>query len=371
MRRYLAMVFFLFVFGCKSDDEAIAITDNPSEEVVPFYFPPIDTEVWESTSYNDLGWSADGFNELRTFLAESNTRAFLILKDGKIVVEEYFGNNILGTTPFNVSSQWYWASADKTLTAALVGIAQQDGLLDINDVSSDYLGEGWTSLPPEKEQLIKIQNQLTMSSGLEYDVDDLNCTLPSCLTYKADAGEQWYYHNAPHTLLKNVIENASGLEYNTFTEQKLIDLIGMDGQWIAQGFNNVFWSTARDMARFGILMLNKGKWADLEILSDMNYYDQMVNTSQNLNPSYGYLWWLNGKDSIIFPGFEATFPVPLAQNAPEDMIAAMGTNGQFLQLVPSQNLIVVRMGQTPDNSATGVSYNEDMWEKINGFVSTP
>lgn len=369
--RYLAIVFFLFVFGCKSDDEAIVITDTPAEEVVPFYFPPIDTEEWESTSYSDLGWSADGLSELRTFLLESNTRAFLILKDGKIVVEEYFGFQLYPNSPFNKQSAWYWASAGKTLTAALVGIAQQEGLLNINDVSSDYLGEGWTSLSPEKEQLIKIKNQLSMTSGLEYDVDDIDCTVPSCLTYKTDAGDQWYYHNAPYTLLKNVIENASGLEYNTFTEQKLTDLIGMDGQWNGSGDINVFWSTARDMARFGILMLNKGKWGDLEILSDVNYYDQMVNTSQNLNPSYGYLWWLNGKDSIIFPGFAATFPVSLAQNAPEDMIAAMGANGQFLQLVPSQNLIVVRMGETPGNSATGVSYNEDMWEKINGFVSTP
>lgn len=368
MMRYLGLVFFLFVFACKGDDDSIISIDTPPEEVT-FYFPPVDTEEWESTPVSDLGWSSNGLSELLSFLEESNTRAFLILKDGRIVVEEYFGNNIFGTAPFNVNSQWYWASAGKTLTATLVGIAQEDGLLDINDVSADYLGDGWTSLSSEKEQLITVRNQLTMTSGLEYDIDDLDCTLPSCLIYKADAGDQWYYHNGPYTLLENIIENVSGLDYETFTEQKLSDAIGMDGQWIAQGSNNVYWSTARDMARFGILMMNKGKWGDLEILSDMDYYNQMISTSQNLNPSYGYLWWLNGKDSIIFPSLAATFPIPLAENAPDDMLAAMGKNGQFLQIVPSQNMIVVRMGETPDNSLTGITYNEDMWEKINGFIN--
>jgi hypothetical protein len=61
------------------------------------------------------------------------------------------------------------------------------------------------------------------------------------------------------------------------------------------------------MARFGLLMLNKGNWNGNVILSDTNYYNQMVNSSQTLNPSYGYLWWLNGKASYMLPACSLAF----------------------------------------------------------------
>lgn len=310
----------LVLFSCDKDDNHIM---NPPEES-SLYFPPLNSDMWESISPNELGWNTSELNGLLTFLENNNTRAFIVLKDGKIVIENYFGNNILGTTPFDKNTNWYWASAGKTLTATLVGVAQQEGLLNINNPTSNYLGNGWTSLTDEKEQLIKVKNQLTMTTGLEYDVSDLNCTLSSCLTYKSDAGQQWFYHNAPYTLLAKVVENATGTDYNEYTNQKIGSVIGMNGQWVSQGFNNVYWSTARDKARFGLLILNKGKWQNTEILSDNDYYNQMVNSSQNLNHSYGYLWWLNGKESIIFPGFMNPFYTSLSENAPNDLFAGMG-----------------------------------------------
>ena len=59
-----------------------------------------------------------------------------------------------------------------------------------------------------------------MTTGLDYTVPDLDCTEPACLHYKADAGTQWYYHNAPYLLLETVVENASGKTYNQFTDEK-------------------------------------------------------------------------------------------------------------------------------------------------------
>jgi CubicO group peptidase (beta-lactamase class C family) len=219
-------------------------------------------------------------------------------------------------------------------------------------------------LTPEKEQLITVKNQLTMTTGLEYNVSDLDCTLPSCLTYKSDAGQQWFYHNAPYTLLEKVVENTTGIDYNEYTDQKIESVIGMRGQWVSQGYNNVYWSTARDMARFGLLVLNKGKWNQTNVLSDENYYSQMVNTSQNLNPSYGYLWWLNGKESIISPSLPNSFNTSLSENAPNDLFAGMGKNGQFVEIIPSKNFVVIRMGEAPDESLVPISFHNEMWEKI-------
>ena len=361
MKYSILIVLILFVLGCNKDDDNII---NPPVEST-LYFPPLNSDEWESKSPSELGWDISDLDGLLTYLEDNNTRAFIVLKDGKIVIEEYFGNNILDTSPFDRNTQWYWASAGKTLTATLVGIAQQEGLLNIHNATSTYLGNDWTSLTSDKEDMITVKNQLTMTTGLEYNVSDLDCTLPSCLTYRADAGQQWFYHNAPYTLLEKVVENASGIDFNDYTNQKVESVIGMNGQWISQAYNNVYWSTARDMARFGLFILNKGKWSNTDVLSDAEYYEQMVNTTQSLNLSYGYLWWLNGKESIIFPGLPNSFDVPLSDNAPIDLFAGMGKNGQFVEVIPSKNLVIIRMGETPDGSLVPITFHNEMWEKIN------
>lgn len=365
MKYSVLIILTLFLFGCDKDDN---VTINPPDEAI-LYFPPLNSDEWESTSPNELDWNTSELSGLLTYLENNNTRAFIVLKDGKIVLEEYFGNNILGTSPFDRNTQWYWASAGKTLTATLVGIAQQEGLLNINNPTSTYLGNGWTSLTSDKEQLITVKNQLTMTTGLEYNVSDLDCTFPSCLTYRTDAGQQWFYHNAPYTLLEKVVENATGIDYNDYTNEKVESVIGMNGQWVSQGYNNVYWSTARDMARFGLLILNEGKWSNTDVLSDTEYIEQMVNTSQSLNPSYGYLWWLNGKESIIFPGLPNSFNISLSENAPNDLFAGMGKNGQFVEVIPSQNLVLVRMGEAPDGSLVPITFHNEMWEKIDLVIN--
>ena len=239
--------------------------------------------------------------------------------------------------------------------------------MNINNKTSDYLGEGWTSLAFDKEKLITVKNQLSMTTGLDYQIADLDCTNSSCLTYKKDADKQWFYHNAPYTLLKNVVENATGVDYNDFTNQKLESIIGMNGQWINQEYNNVYWSTARDMARFGLLILNKGKWNNTPIITDENYFKQMTSSSQELNPSYGFLWWLNGKKSIIFPSIPTSFNTSLSNAAPDDLFAGLGKNGQFVEVIPSKNMVLVRMGESPEGALLPITFHNEMWEKINSI----
>lgn len=132
-----------------------------------------------------------------------NSKAFLVLKDGRIVIEHYFGT-------FTQDSLWYWASAGKSLTAFLVGKAQEEGFLDINDPSSDYLGAGWTSCTPLQEGAITVRNQLTMTTGLDDGTGDTDCTDPACLQYLARPGTRWAYHNAPYTMLDGVISMRPG-----------------------------------------------------------------------------------------------------------------------------------------------------------------
>lgn len=324
------------------------------------YFPPNSGTTWETTAPESFNICQRKIDSLYNFLDSNNTKSFILLKDGKIVLEKYFGTH-------TQSSNWYWASAGKTITALMVGIAQQEQLLNINDLTSKFLGKNWTNATIAQEDLITIKNQLSMTSGLDDAVSDPYCTSSSCLLFKANAGSRWAYHNGPYTLLDQVIENATGSSYNNYVTAKLKTKTGMTGAFIQTGSNNVFYSNARSMARFGLLILNQGNWNGNQVITDSNYFYQMTHPSQSINKSYGYLWWLNGYESYMVPQTQFVFNGMLAPHAPADMICALGKNGQFINVVPSQNLVWLRMGDAPNNDEVPFELNDKIWTYINDF----
>jgi len=350
----ISSIILVVLISCKKENN-----DPPTPPAQSQYFPPVGSSEWQSSSPSSLGWNESPINDLYTYLQSKGTKAFIVLKDGKIVIEKYFGS-------FTVDSNWYWASAGKTMTALLVGIAQQEGLLNINNKTSQYLGNGWTSLPQAKEDLITVRHQLTMTTGLDDAVQpDNDCTLPACLVYKSDAGTRWAYHNAPYTILDKVVENASGTSYNNYFQQKIRNVIGMSGLWIKTGFNNIYFSNPRSMARFGLLLLNKGKWDKTVVLSDSTYFNAQINSSQSLNPSYGYLTWLNGKSNYMLPSLQLVFNGMLVPNAPSDMYSALGKNDQKIYVVPSQKIVIIRMGEAAGNIQLALSsFDNELWGKL-------
>jgi CubicO group peptidase (beta-lactamase class C family) len=360
MTRPFFFLLLLVVISCKEE--------TPSPQVSSLYFPPIGTSTWESVSPASLGWNEAALPALRTFLTDNNTRALIVLKDGKIVIEEYFGKQLVNTSlDFTATSNWYWASAGKTLTSAAVGIAESQGKLNFDSKSSDYLGAGWTSLTTAQENKITVRHQLTMTTGLDDNVANRDCTEPACLLYKADPGTRWAYHNAPYTLLDKVITNATGQTLNNYVSTNILSITGMDGSFIKTGDNNVFYSTPRSMARYGLLLLNKGKWNDAVVIPE-SYVNLMITSSQNLNLSYGYLTWLNGKASFMIPTLQTVFAGSVSPNAPNDMFAAMGKNGQLINVVPSQNLVVIRLGDAPENTLVPFTFQDDLWKELNKII---
>jgi CubicO group peptidase (beta-lactamase class C family) len=324
------------------------------------YFPPLTGNTWQSTLPTSLGWDMAARDSLLQFLEAKNSKAFIILKDGKIVMENYFNG-------FGADSLWYWASAGKTITSLLIGRAQKEGLLSIQDSTSKYLGVGWTSATPQQEGKIRIFHNLSMTTGLKYNTVDDNCTQDTCLKYETDAGQKWYYYNAPYLLLQDVVSSASGISLQQYTNSRLLSKTGMRGFWL----NGVFYSRARDMARFGLMMLNKGNWNTTEVLGDTAYFRQATQTSQNLNLSYGYLWWLNGKASHKLPATNLTFPGSMVPSGPADMVMALGKNDQKIYVVPSQNLVVIRMGESAGLIQLALSsFDNELWTRISAMMGT-
>ncbi|MEI8007847.1 MAG: serine hydrolase [Bacteroidota bacterium] len=326
------------------------------------YFPPLSSNQWDVTTPESMGWCVDQIDTLYSFLESHNTMAFLVLKDGKMVLEKYFGS-------FNSDSLWYWASAGKTLTAMLTGIAQEEGYLNLDSAASKYMGVGWTSCPVQKERLITVRNQLATISGLDDAAGDPDCTTPACLQYLADAGTRWAYHNAPYTKLGQVISSATGMDFNTYFNLRIRNKIGMNGFWYDIDYNHIYFSNARSMARYGLLLLAKGKWDNIRILNDTAYFTAMTNSSQNLNKSYGYLTWLNGKSSYMLPQSQFIFTGSLCPSAPADMFSAMGKNGQLINVVPGQGLLVIRMGNASgDPFELPNAFNNTIWDYLNNVM---
>lgn len=357
----LTILIGFLAFSCSPSNDEIL---NENEPDLGLYFPPINSNAWETLTVSELGWNNSAVQPLYNLLEEKGTKAFIILKNGKIVIEEYFNGG-------NSANNNAWFSAGKTLSAFTIGIAQQEGFLDINMSSKEYLGNNWSNLTTEQEQNITVFHHLTMTTGLDYtNVLLQSCTLPNCFNYLNEPGAFWYYHNGAYTITQNIIAGAVGGDFSTYFNSQLRDKIGMQGEWMPIGFNSIYFSTARSMARFGLLNLNQGVWNNTVVLNDINYFNAMTNTSQNLNKSYGYLWWLNGKESYRSPGLTIEFQGSLINNAPDDLIAGLGKDDQKLYIVPSQNLVIVRMGDDAGEALLGPSsFDNDLWEKINAVIN--
>ncbi len=355
MKPYLFILLLLTIISCNNDDNEILPT--PTESI---YFPTNTSAIWETKSISSLGWNQNAIQPLKDFLIQKNTKSLMILVNGRIVMEEYFNGH-------TASDTWEWNSAGKTLVSTTTGIAQQEGLLNINNKASDYLGSEWTNMPLSKENLINVRHLLTMTSGID---DTKQFVTKSNLTYVADADTRWAYGNVFQKLM-DIVAQASNEDFETYFNSRLKGKIGMDGFWSNGLIFNIYHSNTRSMARFGLLALNRGKWVNEQIITE-DFFNESINSSQNINPSYGYLWWLNGKNTFMIPGEQTVYQGHLVPNAPVDMYAAMGANDQRIYVIPSKKMVVIRMGDAsdPTNSNFAVSgFDNELWGKINALIN--
>lgn len=347
----------------KVESETETETETEVEATpLPMYFPPIDSDEWETITVADLNWNTDEVQPLLDFLEDNNTEAFIILQNGRIVLENYFGD-------FDATQNHSWNSAAKTLTSMTVGIAQHEGFLSIDEPSLNYLGEGWSSLTSEQESNITIKHHLTMTTGMDYTVEDNFCSDAACLIYLNEPDTFWYYHNATYSLVDEIIAEAVGQNFQLYFNDKIRNRIGMQGFWLKAGYLNLYQSTPRSMARYGLLNLNEGVWDGSTIFEDQAYFTAAINTSQNLNESYGYLFWLNGKSTHRITASEELFSGKLIPNAPDDLYAGLGAFDQKLYVIPSKDLVIVRMGNAANGASLGPSgFDNTLWQKISDLI---
>ena len=138
----------------------------------------------------------------------------------------------------------------------------------------------------------------------------------------------------------------------------------MGGSWTESGNHFIYWSDTRSMARFGLLALNNGMWKDTQIINEA-YFAEATQPSQDINLAYGYFWWLNGQESFLLPGIPLEGSGSLISSGPDDMVMALGTDDQKIYVIPSSNMVVIRMGESGDDPNLALSpFDVELWEKL-------
>ena len=315
-----------------------------------WYFPPIDpaNDEWETIPPGTLGWDEAILQDTLDYLGEHNSKGVLLLYKGRILAEQYWPWWDLHTTAkvFSVS---------KSVVAFLVGMAQAQGLLDINGYMSSYMEVKWSDALP-----ITVRHLLTMTSGL---------TNFLVLNFDAQAGTVWKYNTLAFKELIALLEAVTGVGIDEYTATTL---------YAPTGMRDTFWQqdklhcSARDMARFGLMILAGGQWDGQVLLDDPDYFANMLEKSQNLNEAYGYLWWLNGKNSWILPD-DTTGVGSIIPSAPDDLVSAQGYGDKKIYVVPSMHLVLVRhgnaAGDTAEEALTG--FDEALWQLLMAAAPIP
>lgn len=332
--RALMIALAALLAACRGDAPTAVASD-------PAWFFPTTDATWARASPADAGFDAEALDAALEWAGEQNSAAVVILWRGRLVAERYWQG-------WTSQTQGPYFSAGKTITAALTLDLAAEGLLALDDPVATHLGTGWSRMS-SGEDSVTVRHLLAMASGMD---DSLKRVV------SPEAG-RFYYNNPGYYQLFDVLAAAGGRTLPVLAQQRLFDPIGMSRTLAfanqdtgEPGF--IFIGSARDFARFGILMLQHGRWDGVPVIADSALLHAARTPSGSDNASYGWLWWLNGYGSFRTPGpyFLPTIDGPLVPSAPADLAAALGRDDKKLYVVPSLDLVVVRLGERSVISGT-------------------
>ncbi|MEE4261844.1 MAG: serine hydrolase [Desulfobacteraceae bacterium] len=295
-----------------------------------------------------------------------NIHSVLLIKNGKLVLEEYFNGYSREIKPII-------ASVTKSITSILIGIAldrQMIGSIDqrVYEFFPEYKGTRWI----DRKYDITVEHVLTMAAGVDWDEitflhpDHRN---PNTLMYTSDhpigyvldkkqldpPGSRWRYNSGLTVLLGGILKNATGLYADEFAGQYLFNPMGItDYLWLKHPDGTIYahgdlFLKPRDMAKIGYLMLNQGKWQNKQIVSQ-EWVKASTRKHIETYRGYGYGYqWRCGKTLICDQEIEAFW--------------ASGTGGQKIYVFPKLDLIVVFTSKIFGNSS-GHERNESLLAKF-------
>jgi len=314
------------------------------------YWP---TEGRRTAEPEEVGMSSSKLAKAIEYIAgpQYKTDGVAIIKNGYIVAEAYLGG-------FRKDAKHDSASVAKSFTSALVGIAIDKGLIPgVDEKLCEYFDQWDCDDGDDVRSKMTIRHALTLTTGLKWEEDwstfdaTTNDALKMIFSRKYlgyvlnregvhEPGEVFTYSTGDPMLMSGVIAEAAGMSVLEFAKKNLFEHIGISSvRWDSdsQGYTPTFGMmrlTVRDYAKFGYLYLNKGKWEDKQIVPE-----EWVAASTRTDPSvkvrndYGYLWHINLKSKWNAQD----------SNIPADTYMAAGVRGQYIIIIPSKDLVLVKV----------------------------
>ncbi len=297
---------------------------------------------WDQVASWQSGWSAPQLAQAEAMSGKIGSTAVVIVQHGAIV-------SSWGDTSANILLN----SARKSLLSALIGIAVAHHLIDLNEtIGTLGIDDNPPSLTVEEKQAT-VRDLLEARSGVyhsaNYETPDMAARRPQRDTHPH--GTFWYYNNWDFNALGAIYEHAVGTPIFEAFAHQIAAPIGMQDfdpaicRYIG-GPNSiypayVFYASARDLARFGLLYLRRGRWGDDQIVP-AEWVDQSTRpySTTNYGSSYGYLWWTAASGRL-----------------PEGSYFAAGNGGQYVLVIPADDLVIVhlaRMRSSAGSPPTGV-----------------
>ena len=300
--------------------------------------------------------AAHGFDERALREVHENDPdavAFAVFHQGKLIYEWYdAANGIHAATPRQLFS------GTKSFSSTLVGRAMQLGIVDMDDVATDTIPEwiGTGSADVTVRQLMDGSSGRFWSFAVDFpglggepQAADLT-TRAIGLEQQYEPGATWQYNQMAMQCLDRVLATSSGMPTAEFARRELFEKIGITNGRIGTdevGQMTMAWGielTAREFARLGLLYLNEGTWNGERLLPP-GFVAEAWAAGDDPNPAYGLMWWRNTEDDFLMPvTLVERSGVRFFPDAPDDMYVASGYLGQFLIVVPSEELLIVRLG---------------------------
>ncbi|MEP0987543.1 serine hydrolase [Ekhidna sp.] len=313
-----------------------------------------------SSTVEEAGFNRDSIDILIDLIYETphkDFRGLVVIKDNKLVIQEHF-NTYMWNTIHDIRS------AGKSVTALLLGVAMQEGLIESLDQSVYSLfSEAQNPSINEEYKKIRLRDLLDMSSGLDADSDDWRTpgqasnwiSLDNWREYvlniplKAKPGENFVYADIHPLLIGLAIEEASGMSLKDYAQKKLFEPLGINQvYWFTNASNQTgaagnLYLTTLDFAKLGLLVTNEGKWKNQQIIHP-DYIESLINTKRPLPESwsgfadaYGMFWY---KCTKTFAGKEI------------DYLFASGFGGNHLVVIPEKEIVIA-----VTSSAYGAPYS--------------
>ncbi len=294
------------------------------------------------------GFNADSIQHLANLIWETppkDFRGLVVIKNNEVVIEEYF-HTFWRNTIHDIRS------AGKSITAMLLGIAIEQGLVD--DIDRDI----YSFFPKDKYPAINedykkftLRHVLNMSSGLDADSEDNNTpghagqwiamddwsSYLLSVPHIEEPGKKWVYADIHALLIGMIVEETSGMSLKDFAKKYLFDPLGIE-QWYwytnasgQTGAAGNLYLTTLDFAKLGMVIVNEGKWGDQQLMEE-SYVEELISSKVfdvsdiiSITDYYGFMWYKSHREFG-----DNTF----------DYLYASGNGGNHLVVIPDREIVI-------------------------------